>query len=941
MEGSSYGTTFEIDLKTGGFKEYSQDLNTVNTGTGAVVASTSRMNRGIKGMTSSLLLAVAVMSVASRSIQGMTQYISESVDSYRDFQEASVEVSTILGNMDMNLLPSLTAGVEGLSKSFGKSATDLSDGLYNILSAAVPAEDALELLYTSTKAAVAGLSDVSTSVDVMTSVLNAYGMTVEQMVHVSDVMFQSIIRGKFRFSDLASALGYVTPIAAQAGISFEELSAALATATRHGLHIDMTARGLALAMQNIIKPGESATKVAAEYGIELSLASLRAQGLIGFIENLNEATNGNAAVISQIIPNMRSYRVMMVLAGEGVAGVTKDVTLMSESLGKADGAFTKMAQTASRQTEIIVQTAEDMRRQVGESFLELDLLMKKLDIFKGFFISEMFDTTTTPLGGFLKTLGPIGGLFDNLIQAAGHTNEVWQSIDAQIAKYSEKWTEDFASILDPMVSTESDTLFNRLLGGENVDLSSYENKAKEYLDAAKVWVDATLELEKAHSSGAMDDSTYAKMRFEIEAQYDEVMQLYDAYAYYKSGVDDAEAAIESHSDSLDIYIQKMSELKKEIGDINNLYDGTLGKQLQIAEQDKKVADMSHYVSLAIEDEKYQTELASQGFNWYTSEVDNAISVIRAYEAQQKNATEATEEFNFALAKNRIAMMQLQLVGMMRRRGMTRSEQQHYKALQIERTQMQIDAAQAEYEAELNKNELILDNKETTYQKAKSIIESMERDEDHLLWKLKNNRADDIESLKAQISTKEQAYIDLSGTVIQTHKDMEDAINIYSALIQSYYGDQIPAEIQNSIDAFRELEATQKQVSSDEIGANKIKLSENISTMQEKVGTMLQGTPFASIATNALGNVGRNLGLPGFERGTWSVPQDMIAQVHKGEVIRPNGSASAATNVHVEINVTGNTLTGEADEERLAHKIGALYDKKLLSKKTGKSYSRVR
>ena len=104
---------------------------------------------------------------------------------------------------------------------------------------------------------------------IFTTVLNSYGMSVYEATNVSDTLFQSVVRGKFQFADLESALGYVVPIAAQAGIAFEELMATLSTATRHGLHLDMAARGLAMGLQNIINPSEGAAKAAKKYAKEV------------------------------------------------------------------------------------------------------------------------------------------------------------------------------------------------------------------------------------------------------------------------------------------------------------------------------------------------------------------------------------------------------------------------------------------------------------------------------------------------------------------------------------------------------------------------------------------------------------------------------------------------------------------------------------------------
>jgi len=163
---------------------------------------------------------MAAMGLVLKAIQSITEAAMESATAFREFEIRMAEVSTIVTSDLESMTLSLTAGVRELSLTYGKEAGDLAKGLYDILSAAVPVEDSLNLLNIAAKAASAGLTEVQTSVDVLTSVMNAYGYTTAQMANVSDIMFQSVIRGKFRYEDLAKSLGYVTPIAAQAGGNF-------------------------------------------------------------------------------------------------------------------------------------------------------------------------------------------------------------------------------------------------------------------------------------------------------------------------------------------------------------------------------------------------------------------------------------------------------------------------------------------------------------------------------------------------------------------------------------------------------------------------------------------------------------------------------------------------------------------------------------------------
>src|SRR4030042_2049258 len=73
------------------------------------------------------------------------------------------------------------------------------------------------------------------AMDALTTVINAYGLSAEDATSVSDMMFESVKRGKQTYEEMAGALGTVVPIASQVGMGFDQVAAAMATLTRQGI----------------------------------------------------------------------------------------------------------------------------------------------------------------------------------------------------------------------------------------------------------------------------------------------------------------------------------------------------------------------------------------------------------------------------------------------------------------------------------------------------------------------------------------------------------------------------------------------------------------------------------------------------------------------------------------------------------------------------------
>ena len=865
------------------FSQYRETLSKSTTANKGLSASLRSVGMQMIGVT-------AIMMMARRGFQGLMEYIKKSASSFRDFENAMAEVSTILDEAGIAAMPIFTAAIESMSVTFGKSAVDLANGLYEILSAAVPVEKALGLLYIASKASVAGLSDVKTAVDVLTSVLNAYGMQVEQMQHVSDTMFQSVIRGKFHFEDLASSLGYITPIAAQIGISFDELSASLATATRHGLHIDMVSRGLALALQNIIKPGADAIKVADKYGLSLNLASLRAKGLTGFLEELSEKTGGNAAVISKIIPNMRSFRVMMVLAGEGIEGVNHDMTLMSESMGKTNTAFGKMANTSKFATDIITQSFEQVNRVIGETTVQTDMALKQLEMFKGFLVSEF--VTYTPFEAGFSALFPGLGVIANIIDAGVKTKEamdfVYNTIESHKEGIQKSYSEMFAP---PAAIVEKKTLADQILGGKDIDIQSHIDDFNRYNEAVQQFAEHAYAYDMAKIMGAPMD-VMLEMKLALDEEYRSVMNLYNGYAEWVGAIQDIEDAIQYHSESIDIYNAELGNLREAIGSVGNMYDGLLGRQLSVAIGQKDLADMTEYLKMAVMDESYEVELAAQNFDWYDESIAKALKTVREYTASQEHLTAATKEFSFALAKNRLEQQKIQLIGMLRRRGLSRGEQRKLKMLQIDATKIQIEQAEARLEVQAKEFDAEGKLREDAYTNAKKLLDDMLAAERHNLWLVKDTRAEDILDLIATIETKEGEYEDLAQAVLDSHGLMGVALTSYRDLAVQIYGNDIPPEILALIALYEDLyDAQQRTITGEDKKAKK----KSKTPVTDIISTPARDFIKDIIDIREGKKVEPREGIPDwkreFKRGTYYVPSDMPIMAHRGEQIIPAGDST--------------------------------------------------
>jgi len=872
-------STVGMQFKTVGAAGARQNLN-------AMGASTMKLSASIAAFT-------VVADLAMQGLQKLVEWVGDSVKAFREFETRMAEVSTILSVDLKPQIHGLGAGVEVLSMKFGQATSDMAKGLYDILSAAFAAKDAINLLNTATKASIAGLSDVRTSVDIFTTVLNSYGMAVEQATRVSDILFTSVIRGKFQFTDLESALGFVVPIAAQAGIRIDELMAAMTTATRHGLHLDMTSRGLALAMQNIINPTEGAKKAAAKYGIEMDGLSLRVLGLYGWFEQLGAAVDKfGKNIIGELIPNMRSLRVAMVLAGDvGLAGFSADMELMANSLNATEIAMEDIMKTSQFLANQLTQQMEKVKRDVGDSWDEL-----VLNIQRGILgIAEFFGGT--------KFESKIGEAFVFVEDDDIHNAQEYLRIQDLIAEKSEELAALGEKPTEARVTWEWAGF-----------------KIKEPLrETIKEWEQLDAELKDLNETGFEFQAVWNRFKSSILDAGDAIGDLDIKLMQIEIDIEKFQERLEKPiqygwgnfakevSVSVDELTTLTEEQRTEMKKRNDVITGTLGYEWELLKANQEYADATHDVTLGL-------KMAGYGYKSLSADMQANIDIVREYEQAQKDNSETTERMNAAMRETSIAMLELQLRGMKRRRGLTRGEERQMKKLQITQAQARLENMKAQ-DAET-------ENEVSNYQIAKREIDDYLLKLEEQQYQMKYTYDQQIIDLEATIKREGEQLDTRYEWWKKTNTDIitstQDALDLFSGLSDKFIDklEEEGIEVGNLRKAYENLNVAARG----RAGAYSV----SVARAEEIKSSQIYGTA-GSIIERLQTMGGRT-----YQRGTHYVPHDMPAMLHKGETVTPRGGGGGITKIHIDPITVNANITGDTDVESLVQKIEGAIQAGLLS-----------
>jgi TP901 family phage tail tape measure protein len=259
-----------------------------------------------------------------------------------------------------------------LATVVGKSPQELAEGLYFIASSGIKGSKALDVLTVSAQAAMAGLGQTKDIADVLTSALNAYAGTGLTATRAADVLVAAVREGKGEAEDFASAMGQIIPIAANVGVSFDQLAGGMAAITLTGSSAANAAVYLKGVMNSLLKAvpgGETAlAKLGTSYEELRKILGSGPQGLINVMQKLKDIESEyGAAVVSDVLPNIRGLTFYMSLTGKNFKYNTELMKRVTNSSGSLAVAVAAVSDTLKVKLDIALAKTQVAMIKLGET----------------------------------------------------------------------------------------------------------------------------------------------------------------------------------------------------------------------------------------------------------------------------------------------------------------------------------------------------------------------------------------------------------------------------------------------------------------------------------------------------------------------------------------------------------------------------------------------
>lgn len=624
MEGlktsESAGKDFESKLKD----------NTSKTKTGFDTLSTA------VSACKTVLATVGIGFTMDKVIKGLSEAYNEATK----LDEKLRGASTLYGSVAVDQTK-LVDNLKSISLQTGESLEVLGQTVYDAMSAGVqPTEDmadVLQVVSASSKLAKAGFTDTNTAMKASLSVINAYGMGIENINKVSDILLNTQNLGVTTVGELSNALSKVTPVASAFGVSIENVTSALALMTKQGTNTEVASTGLSSILSELGKSGTTASENLQKASLSAGLTETSFKGLLDSGKSLGDildimstyAEQNNLSLVD-MFSSIEAGKSALQITNAGAEEFNKTLDSMETATGLVSESFEKMV-TPSQKLDSAIATlkttiGEKLKPAVDSAKTALADLLTKM--------TGQVDYSST----YETTLNNLAKASENLKKAQ---KEAGDEINATTIAMQFQSRVDFWSGISK-ASTQYDSL-NKTIKSLNSQLQVQEGIVSINEETIANAVEKSkLSLEDLMNTLAImaNDKTGDVFIPNITnpAELSGLMGAFEKISENKAKVDELKAQIESTKSSTENFVSSLAEMVSKgvisVSDIS-LVNTSLANEVQ-----KTVDTLSKEVGiiapLDVVPQKFEeakesvvefTGTATKNLEWYGKAMDEYYSKL--------------------------------------------------------------------------------------------------------------------------------------------------------------------------------------------------------------------------------------------------------------------------------------------------------------------------
>lgn len=409
----------EISTTENSLKNLTKEMKNFGSVSAQQIAAAGENVQELGGKIETVGKKVSVASATSAAALGA------SVKFASDYTDAVAKVGTV-ADLQSVPLEKLRDDMLQLSTETGIGAGEIADATYQAISASVDTADAVSFVGTSVGLAKAGFLETADAVDVLTTIINAYGLEASDAGRLSDILIQTQNDGKTTVNELSQSMGQVIPLASAYGVNIENLAASYAQLTKNGVATAQAGTYLKSMLNELGDSGSDVgeilkSKTGKSFG-QLMNDGMSLGDVLGI---LNDSVNGDSEALAGLWSSSEAGTGALSILSSGVGAFNDELGNMQDSTGNVADALETLS-TPSAKAQESLNALKNIGIELGSTVLEAlaPVLEQLAETVKA--LSEKFSnlSPTTQkvivvVGLLVAAIGPVILIIGKFVSAIG------------------------------------------------------------------------------------------------------------------------------------------------------------------------------------------------------------------------------------------------------------------------------------------------------------------------------------------------------------------------------------------------------------------------------------------------------------------------------------------------------------------------------------------
>lgn len=301
----------------------------------------------------SIAQAAADTAAAAWGALKLGEFISDVVEIGSEYETAFAKVQTIMGKTQTSS-EEMSSAIKALSNETGIAAAELSGSVYDAISATGDTANAVSLVGDASKLATAGFAESGDALSVLTTIMNAYGLSADETRNISNSLIMTQNRGVTTVGALAGSMGKAIATASAYSVDLNNLEASYISLTKAGISTEESTTYLSSMLKEL---GSANTKVAkiikSETGKSFGQMMSDGASLADVFDILVKSVNGDSEALINLWSSAEAGKAANAIASQGIDYFRESLEELHNSKGLTESAYATMASTFEHQSKLI------------------------------------------------------------------------------------------------------------------------------------------------------------------------------------------------------------------------------------------------------------------------------------------------------------------------------------------------------------------------------------------------------------------------------------------------------------------------------------------------------------------------------------------------------------------------------------------------------------